>query len=72
MIGKIKQNDMGLCIEELNELKKHITTEDGKKALKEIKKCLAHDEKLLTKLYTYFSLTLDGVQPEDAKQELKL
>ena len=59
-------------IKELDKLKKYVSTEEGKKILKDIRKYYLKSEKYANKLDRYFSLTMDGVEPLDAQSELGL
>lgn len=59
-------------IEEFDKLKKHIQTDEGRKLAKEFRKRLKRSEKYADRLDMYFSLTLDGVEPEKAKENLDL
>jgi hypothetical protein len=59
-------------IEEFDELRKHIKTEEGKKLAKEFRKKLMHAERYSIKLDTYFSDTMDGMKPEDSARDLGL
>ena len=58
--------------EEFDKLRKYITSEEGKKEAKSFRIKLKRSEKYANKLDAYFSLTLDGVEPERAKLEIGL
>lgn len=59
-------------LEEFDKLKKHIASDEGKKEAKAFRVRLKHSEKYSKKLNTYFTDTLDGVEPERSKNELGL
>ncbi len=59
-------------IEEFDKLRKHIKTEEGKALAKEFRKQLVRSVKYSEKLDTYFSDTLDGVEPSISATELGL
>lgn len=59
-------------LKEFDELKKHITTNEGKKQAKEFRKRLKRSETYSNKLDEYFTLTHDGMEPEKAEKEVGL
>ena len=63
---------MTTILQDFDKLKKHITTEDGKKLAKEFRKQLKRSEKYADKLDTYLTDTLDGMTPEKSAGELGL
>jgi hypothetical protein len=56
-------------IKEFDELKKHIKTKEGLELAKKFRKQLKNSEKYADKLDKYFTDTLDGVEPEIAKEK---
>jgi len=59
-------------LEEFDKLKKHITSYEGKKEAKAFRVRIKRSEKYSNKLDTYFTDTLDGMEPERSKNELGL
>ncbi|WP_291866599.1 hypothetical protein [Maribacter sp.] len=59
-------------LEEFDKLKKHIKTKEGKKEAKAFRIKLKRSEIYANKLETYFTDTLDGMEPDRSKNELGL
>lgn len=55
-------------IKEFDQLKKHIKTKEGLELAKIFRKRLKNSEKYANKLDGYLTDTLDGVEPERAKE----
>jgi primase-polymerase (primpol)-like protein len=63
---------MTTLLEEFDEVKKHISTREGKDAAKKFRKQLKDNEKYASKLDTYFTDTIDGMEPSRSATELGL
>jgi hypothetical protein len=63
---------MTSILKDFDQLRKHITTLEGKKIAKDFRKKMKRAEEYSNKLDCYFSLTHDGVEPEKAEKEARL
>ena len=59
-------------LKKFDALVKHIKTIEGKQIAKDLRKRLKRSENYSNKLDRYFELTLDGMEPEVAKEEVGL
>ena len=59
-------------IQKFDELRKYIKTEEGRRLAKEFRKSLKRNQEYLEKLDTYFTDTMDGVEPTESATDLKL
>ena len=59
-------------IQEFDELRKYIKTEEGRRLAKEFRKSLKRNQEYLDKLDTYFTDTMDGMEPTESATDLKL
>jgi len=55
-------------LKEFDKLKKHIKTKEGLELAKKFRKQLKTSEEYVDKLDKYFMDTLDGIEPEIAKE----
>ena len=60
---------MATLIEQFDVLRKHIETKEGKDLSKSFRRALARSEKADLKMNDYYSLTMDGMKPEEAEKE---
>lgn len=56
-------------LKEFDELKKHIKTKEGLELAKKFRKQLKKSEEYANKLDNYFMHTINGTEPEIAKEE---
>lgn len=59
-------------LKDFDKLRKYISTEEGKRLAKLFRARLKRSEQYANKLDTYFTDTLDGMEPEISKKELGL